>query len=216
VTRVGRARRGGATGTPGGQAVARNVEIKAAVQDLASVTATLATLATTAPVVLVLEDTFFHCPRGRLKLRKLSPESGQLIYYERPDDAGPKTSAYRLVTTTEPDRLREVLAAAYGIGGVVRKRRTLRLVGRTRVHLDEVEGLGTFLELEVVLRQAEPAQAGVAEAERLMVALGIERDQLVCGAYVDLLRTPGQRDERPRRTIQGGPADPVQQGDDDA
>jgi predicted adenylyl cyclase CyaB len=199
-----------------GNAVARNVEIKAAVHDLAKLTAALAALATTAPVLLVQEDTFFLCRRGRLKLRKLSPESGQLIYYERSDDTGPRTSDYRLITTTEPDRLREVLAAAYGIGGVVRKRRTLRLVGRTRVHLDEVEGLGTFLELEVVLDQAEPAAAGAAEAERLMAALGIERDQLVGGAYVDLLQAPRQRDERSRRTIQDRPADPVQQGDDDA
>jgi hypothetical protein len=62
------------------------------------------------------------------------------------------TFFHGLVRTTEPDHLRGVLGAACGIMGVVRKRRTVRMVGRTRVHLDEVEGLGRFIELEVVPR----------------------------------------------------------------
>ena len=61
------------------------------------------------------------------------------------------------------------------------------LVGRTRVHLDRVEGLGHFLELEVVRREGEPSEPGVAEADRLMARLGISADQLIAGAYVDLL-----------------------------
>ncbi|MCY1506240.1 putative adenylyl cyclase CyaB [compost metagenome] len=70
----------------------------------------------------------------------------------------------------------------------MRKQRRLFLVGRTRVHLDRVEGLGEFLELEVVLQDGEPAEAGVAEAHALMARLGVAEDQLVQGAYVDLLR----------------------------
>jgi predicted adenylyl cyclase CyaB len=70
----------------------------------------------------------------------------------------------------------------------VRKQRRLFIVGRTRVHLDRVEGLGEFLELEVVLEEGEPAEAGMAEAHALMARLGIGTDQLVQGAYVDLLR----------------------------
>jgi hypothetical protein len=90
---------------------------------------------------------------------------------------------------TLPDRVRDVLATAYGIIGVVRKRRTVRMVDRTRVHLDEVEGLGTFVELEVVLGDGEPAESGVVEARRLMAALGIQEDQLVSRAYIDLLQS---------------------------
>ncbi|MDT4826636.1 cyaB: putative adenylyl cyclase CyaB [compost metagenome] len=70
----------------------------------------------------------------------------------------------------------------------MRKQRRLFLVGRTRVHLDRVEGLGEFLELEVVLQDGEPAEAGVAEAHALMARLGVAEDQLMQGAYVDLLR----------------------------
>lgn len=174
--------------------MARNVEIKAAVTDLAGADAELAALSAGEPISLVQEDTFFHCARGRLKLRKLSPVRGELIHYDRPDEAGPKTSEYAVVPTTDPDRLRDLLAAACGIVGVVRKRRTVRLVGRTRVHLDDVEGLGTFVELEVVLGEGEPAERGIAEAHRLMGTLGIADDQLVCGAYIDLLQGRRVRD----------------------
>jgi predicted adenylyl cyclase CyaB len=175
--------------------MARNVEIKATVSDFSRVTAAFAALATTEPVQVAQEDTFFHCPRGRLKLRRLSAAAGELIHYERPDEAGPKTSRYIVVPTAEPDRLRDALAAAYGVVGVVRKRRTVRLIGRTRVHLDTVEHLGSFVELEVVLSDDEPLEPAVAEARRLMTALGIGEEQLVGGAYIDLLRPRGHIDE---------------------
>jgi predicted adenylyl cyclase CyaB len=70
----------------------------------------------------------------------------------------------------------------------VRKHRTLYLAGRTRVHVDRVEGLGDFLELEVVLDDGESVDAGTREAENLMATLGIEASDLVQGAYVDLPR----------------------------
>jgi predicted adenylyl cyclase CyaB len=168
--------------------MARNVEIKAAVPDFARATAALTALSPEPGASLIQEDTFFRCATGRLKLRRFSAASGELIHYQRPDETGPKTSEYTIVRTAEPDRLRGLLAAACGIIGVVRKHRIVRLVGRTRVHLDEVEGLGRFIELEVVLEGDEPMEQGVAEAHDLMAALGIREDQLVPHAYVDLLR----------------------------
>ncbi len=175
---------------------ARNVEIKAAITDFTGVMAALATQAPGSGGALSQEDTFFRCPGGRLKLRTFSASAGELIYYERADQAGPTTSDYRLVPTAEPERLRAVLAAAYGIIGIVRKRRTVRMVGRTRVHLDEVEGLGRFVELEVVLDDGEPSERGVAEAYRLMATLGIQEDQLVSHAYIDLLPPPASPEAR--------------------
>lgn len=172
--------------------MARNVEIKAAVTDLAEIDRALDALHAGPPSVLVQVDTFYGGARGRLKLRRLSPTSGELIHYHRPDVTGPKASDYTLVPAAEPDRLHRALAAAYGVIGEVRKRRIVRMVGRTRVHLDEVDGLGTFVELEVVLRDGEPEADGVAEAHRLLAALAIPSDALVAGAYVDLLaRAPG-------------------------
>ena len=82
--------------------------------------------------------------------------------------------------------MRELLTHAYGQSGRVRKHRTLYLAGRTRIHLDRVAGLGEFLELEVVLKDGESAQAGVNEAYAIMARLGIDPAQLLEGAYVDM------------------------------
>jgi predicted adenylyl cyclase CyaB len=83
--------------------------------------------------------------------------------------------------------LREVLSHAFGQCGRIQKRRTLFLVGPTRIHLDQVNGLGEFLELEVVLKDGDSLEAGVTEAHALMKRLAIEPSQLIEGAYVDLL-----------------------------
>jgi predicted adenylyl cyclase CyaB len=90
----------------------------------------------------------------------------------------------------DPTAVGAVLAAALGVRGVVRKRRRLYLIGRTRVHLDQVEGLGGFIELEVVLGEGEAASQGEAVAVELMDRLGIARSDLVRGAYLDLLVQP--------------------------
>ena len=174
--------------------MARNVEIKARIASVETVAPRVAALADQGPIEIVQDDTFFACDSGRLKLRAFSSEEGQLIFYRRPDQAGPKESFFVISPTTAPDTLREALSLAYGRAGRVHKHRTLYLIGRTRVHLDRVDDLGHFLELEVVLSEGEPMEPGVAEAQRIMTALGIAPDQLIEGAYVDLLPGgPGQR-----------------------
>ncbi len=167
--------------------MARNIEIKARIASVEALTPKAAVLATDGPIEIHQDDTFFRCTNGRLKLRAFSATSGELIFYRRPDRPGPKESFYLRSPTSEPDTLRESLTLAYGQSGRVRKQRTLFLAGRTRIHLDRVEGLGDFLELEVVLGEHEPPDAGVSEAHELMAALGVEPAQLIEGAYVDLL-----------------------------
>ena len=166
--------------------MARNVEIKARVGDLAAVEARARAIATDGPTEIAQDDTFFPCAVGRLKLRELAPDVGQLIHYARADVAGPKVSDYSIATTDAPHTLRDTLTRALGAIGRVRKQRRLYLVGRTRVHLDQVEGLGSFVELEVVLAEGETAQEGDEVARRLMAELGIPESQLVEGAYLDL------------------------------
>lgn len=169
--------------------MARNIEIKARVTDLTDLSARVAALATDGPFEIAQDDTFFACPNGRLKLRQFDPSRGELIFYQRPDQAGPKTSFYRITTTTEPGTLREVLTLAHGQTGRVVKQRTLYLVGRTRVHLDRVEGLGEFMELEVVLSEDEPTEAGQQEARELMQQLAVDASHLIEGAYVDMVQS---------------------------
>jgi predicted adenylyl cyclase CyaB len=164
----------------------RNVEIKARARDYETQRERAAALATQGPWVLEQSDTFFPCAQGRLKLRELGAGRGELIHYSRPDRPGPKASEYSLFVTDQPEALRETLSAALGVRGVVRKRRTLYLAGQTRIHLDEVEGLGEFLELEVVLAEGQSVAEGQRIAEELMERLGIRAEDLVEGAYLDL------------------------------
>lgn len=171
--------------------MARNIEIKARVVDLDALAQTVRHLATEGPVAIAQDDTFFRCDAGRLKLRVFSDNAGELIFYRRADQPGPKESFYLRTPTSEPAALRNTLALAYGVVGRVVKARTLYLVGRTRVHLDRVQGLGDFMELEVVLRDDESLGDGVQEAHTLMAQLGVAAGQLVETAYVDLLGRRG-------------------------
>lgn len=166
-----------------------NVEIKARIASVAA----LLPLATALgddehPQLIHQDDTFFSVPHGRLKLRVFGDGSGELIAYQRPDAEGPKLSDYAISPATEPESLREVLARSCGLLGRVRKRRLLVLVGSTRIHLDTVEGLGEFLEIEVVLQPGQSEADGEAEARALMASLGVAPEALVRGAYLDLLR----------------------------
>jgi adenylate cyclase class IV len=171
--------------------MARNVEIKARIDSVEAVLPRARALADGPPEPIAQDDTFFACASGRLKLRVFADGRGELIAYERPDATGPKTSDYAITPVADPDALRATLERALGIGGRVVKQRTLLLVGRTRVHLDRVDGLGDFLELEVVLRDGENAEDGVAVAHDLLHRLQIDPGRLVSGAYVDLLGAAG-------------------------
>jgi len=146
-----------------------------------------AAVAESGPMELCQDDTFFCCTNGRLKLRNFSPSEGELIFYQRPDSAGPKESFYVIAPISLPDVLRDVLRLSYGQVGRVRKRRLVFLAGRTRIHLDAVEGLGDFLELEICLSEGESTEDGVRVANELLNKLGISKEALVERAYADLL-----------------------------
>lgn len=167
-----------------------NIEIKARARDFEAIKSRAEGLSDTPVQIIPQEDIFFNVEKGRLKLRILAPDQAQLIYYTRPDQEGPKRSEYHLAYSSDPVNLRRVLELAYGIRGVVRKTRYLYLVGQTRVHLDDVEGLGRFMELEVVLEEGQSDAEGQNAAEELMSALGVERGDLIDGAYMDLLEKP--------------------------
>jgi adenylate cyclase class IV len=165
----------------------RNIEIKARIDSVEQLQPRAAALADQGPMQIAQDDRFYECPNGRLKLRRFAAGRGELIFYRRSDEHGPKESFYLRSPTTDPEGLHATLAAAWGERGRVVKQRTLYLAGRTRIHLDRVQGLGDFLELEVVLADDEPAEEGVREAHALMARLGVEPSQLVQGAYLDAL-----------------------------
>ena len=163
-----------------------NIEIKARVTNIAQLKHIAANMSDVPGVLLKQEDVFFHSPTGRLKLRILSPNCGEMIFYERADQEGPKYSSYIISKTTDPASLKNVLASALGIRGIVKKERLLYHVGHTRIHLDEVEGVGSFVELEFVMHTEQQKKEGVATLQALIKRLGIREEDLVAGAYVDL------------------------------
>jgi predicted adenylyl cyclase CyaB len=164
-----------------------NIEIKARVSDEENLTELIRKISDTPVEVIHQEDTFYQTPSGRLKLRTFGGGSGELIAYTRGDSASSNRSEYRIARIDDPRALGSALGSALGVRGVVRKVRFLYRVGNTRIHLDRVEGLGTFLELEVVLQPGESEEHGHATAAGLMKQLGLTGPDLVACAYIDLL-----------------------------
>jgi predicted adenylyl cyclase CyaB len=163
----------------------RNIEIKARLGNLPAARDVAQAIATDFLGVQEQTDTYFLCPRGRLKLREIAGAEAQLICYQRPDQDAPKASDYQLVPIAEPAALKAALEAALGLRGVVRKRREIFLHHNVRIHLDEVQGRGTFLEFEAVLGPGLDDRAGQAQLQELLDRFGILPDDLLSGSYGD-------------------------------
>lgn len=164
-----------------------NIEIKARLSgEGASARERALALSTDPPKVIDQEDTFFHVPRGRLKLRVSYAAPAELIYYERADKSGPTRSIYFAAQVDDLSTMKRVLEMSLGIRGVIRKTRELFLAANTRIHIDDVESLGRFIELEVMLT-GESEAAGHKKCRKIMCALGIDDADLVNCAYIDMV-----------------------------
>ncbi len=165
-----------------------NVEIKARDPDPEATAARCLALGASDEGVLEQRDTYFAGRRGRLKLREQDGSAAELIAYRRPDATEPVQSAFIRAASADAATLREALDAALGTTVVVVKRRRLFVWENVRIHLDDVAGLGTFVELEALvgpgLNDREEAAAKVA---RLRSELAISADALVAVGYSDLL-----------------------------
>lgn len=166
-----------------------NIEIKARLRDLAAAQATAARLGARHLGDDRQVDTYFHVPRGRLKLRRSESIGEQLIAYVRPDEDGPRRADYELFEAPRGGRARELLLAMFGIDVEVVKTRRLYLLGTTRIHLDSVEGLGDFLEIEAVYPAGEAAAERAAHeiVARLMGEFGVTAETVVPRSYRELL-----------------------------
>ena len=165
----------------------RNIEIKARIERIEALLSHARTLADGEPELIAQDDSFFHVAHGRLKLRQFADGSAELIHYHRGDGPEARPSDYVRVPVADAAALREALARACGLRGRVRKRRWLLRLGQTRLHLDRVEGLGDFVELEVVLRGGQSDDEGRAIADGWMQRLGLQHAPRLGGAYVDQL-----------------------------
>jgi adenylate cyclase class IV len=165
----------------------RNVESKARCADLAAARAIARQLCGDTGVVEEQSDTYFHVAHGRLKVREIVGQPAVLIAYRRPDTADARISDFRLVPIPDPAGLKAALADTLGIRGTVRKRREIFLWKNVRIHLDQVEGLGDFIEFEAVLAPNELESEGHRLLQWLAEQLHLNLAQLVGPSYSDLL-----------------------------
>lgn len=132
-------------------------------------------------------DTYFNSPNGRLKLREGNIENN-LIYYERNNQAGTKDSFFRLVKTDDAAALKEVLTYSMGVKVVVKKIREIRFIDNVKFHIDEVPGLGSFVEIEAGNLQADlDADQLRDQCEFYIKELGIQPEDLISVSYSDML-----------------------------
>ena len=169
--------------------MARNIEIKARAHQFDQLRERAAALATEPPLIFRQQDFFYDVPTGRLKLRQFDDGTpAELIFYQRDDRDGPKVSYYSRSPVTNPEAMHALLAQALNTRGIVNKERHVYLVGRTRIHLDRVDGLGDFIELEVLLgtgrRRSRRREGSRTRCSR---SLACRQSDLVPVAYVDLL-----------------------------
>jgi homotetrameric cytidine deaminase len=165
----------------------RNVELKARDPDPARTLALALEAGAEDLGEIAQRDTYFSGARERLKLREQEPGESELIAYGRPNETQARVSEYRRVPVSDAGALREALDASLGTVVVVDKRRRLLLWEGVRIHLDEVDGLGSFLELEAVAPEGSDLSAERDKVERLRGELGVDDGNLVATGYSDLL-----------------------------
>jgi adenylate cyclase class 2 len=164
----------------------KNIEFKARCWDLQALRDRLKKAGVVLSRRMRQVDTYFHAPSGRLKLREIDGGESQLVQYFRPDESAARQSDYVVVPISQPEALKQALTRALGVSVVVDKVRELFLWDHTRVHLDAVKGLGTFVELETVIEK-QTVEAARTECERIRTALQINADDLLSVSYADLL-----------------------------
>ncbi|MFL5844498.1 MAG: class IV adenylate cyclase [Solirubrobacteraceae bacterium] len=170
----------------------RNLELKAIDPDPARSLEVCRGLRATDAGEVVQRDTYFHVLHGGLKLREETPGGAHLIQFERSETAAPTESRYRIIAIVDAAACCAALSTALGVGAVVVKRRRVFLSKNLRIHLDDVDGLGTFVELEAVAAPGVSVEADRASIEELRAAFGITDAHLVADGYARLLtRNPG-------------------------
>lgn len=166
----------------------KKIEIKAKIRDYDKIMAEVQAMCSSHGEIIQQEDVFFNSPNGRLKLRKRSDYSVyELVYYEKSFTEGPKLSLYSKCNIPHGEDLLNVLKMSLGVKGIVRKTRRLFLIEHSRIHIDDVEGLGKYFEIEVSLTKDQTPEEGEEVAKNTMAKLGIPPTDVVTGSYLDNL-----------------------------
>ncbi|NOZ62337.1 MAG: class IV adenylate cyclase [Calditrichaeota bacterium] len=170
-----------------------NVEIKAICPDAEKIRRILAAKNADFHGTDEQVDTYFHCPNGRLKLREGKIENN-LIHYFRENSSNPKTSQVTLFSTKKGSVLKKILADAYGIKVVVKKKREIYFIDNVKFHIDRVAGLGAFVEIEAIDSEGRFSETELREqCERYLRWFGIQKSDLLANSYSDMLLGKGEK-----------------------
>ncbi|MCX6120651.1 MAG: class IV adenylate cyclase [Ignavibacteriales bacterium] len=163
----------------------QNLELKARISSVSEAVRAAHRLNAHAKGVLQQRDIYYRVPRGRLKLRIIKDRSAELIFYNRPNKKGSRYSDYVVLPVDDAILTNALCTAAFGQKVIVEKKRRLFLYKNSRIHLDEVRGLGTFIEFEVLVNY------GKRQAQKLLDVLSKEfaiKPAAVIGiSYSDML-----------------------------
>lgn len=169
-----------------------NLELKARVQSRSGAESQARAAGARECGILRQTDTYFNVPKGRLKMREISGTGAELIQYERNEDSNERWSTYRTIPVADPEPLKQTLTEALGIRVVVRKERTLFLHRGARIHVDDVEGIGSFVEFEVPSPGSEDPKALMRELRKIF---DINEELVEKGSYSDLILAKSSRAE---------------------
>jgi predicted adenylyl cyclase CyaB len=163
----------------------RNLELKARISSISEAVHTAHRLKLCAKDTLQQRDIYYNISHGRLKLRVINNRSAELIFYIRPNKKGSRYSNYYVLPVSDPELTNKLCTAAFGLKVMVKKKRQLFLYKNSRIHLDEVLGLGTFIEFEVLVKY------GIRQAQKLLKVLSaefaIKRAATLSFSYSDML-----------------------------
>jgi predicted adenylyl cyclase CyaB len=168
----------------------RNIELKARDPDPARSIEACRSIGAEDMGIIRQRDSYFNVPFGGLKLREETPGRPHLIQFERADEPQQRESRYRIAEVEDATMLLAVLTAAIGLAVVVIKQRHLFRWQNVRIHLDEVERLGTFIELEAVALPASDLSAEHELISELRDKFAITDERLIASGYASQLAAP--------------------------
>ncbi|CAN5649377.1 hypothetical protein BH10BAC5_BH10BAC5_03440 [soil metagenome] len=132
-------------------------------------------------------DTYFNCKNGRLKLREGTIENS-LIHYNRADLEGPKRSDVKLIKIREASEMKSILSETNGILKTVIKRRKIFFIRNVKFHIDEIENLGSFVEIEAIDESEQFTENELLEQCNYYLSLfNIPKSDLLKKSYSDMI-----------------------------
>jgi len=163
----------------------RNLEVKARINNLSAAEKVALEIGAIFEGEFFQVDTYFNVKNGRLKLREFDSGFAELIFYHRVEDGFERWSDYEVVKLSDSANLKNLLVKAWGIKVIVEKRRKVYIFKNARIHIDNVSGLGNFIEFEVIYSGDEKQSEDLMKF--LINKFALKQEDFIKVSYSDLL-----------------------------